>query len=104
MRSLASRSVGQAFEDGAVQVGARVHVAKADDGALGLGAGHLDAGVPEGLQHQALRARRHGVHQLVEQALGRHAALSRQQLLVLAELLLEPAHHPEARVICTSVL
>jgi hypothetical protein len=73
MRSLASRSVGQAFEDGAVQVGAGVHVAKADDGALGLGAGHLDAGVPEGLQHQALRARRHGVHQLVEQALGRHA-------------------------------
>ena len=77
-------------------MGAVVHIAKTDDGALGLGTGNLDAGVPEGLQHQALRARRHGVDQFVKQGFRRDAAPLGNLLFVQAKLLLEPAHHPEA--------
>ncbi len=36
-----TQRVGQAFQDRAVHVGARVHVAKTDDGAFGFGAGHF---------------------------------------------------------------
>ena len=91
-----TQGIGQALQNGAVQVGARVHIAKSDHRALGFGPGDLDAGIPEGLQHQALRARRHAVDQGVEQAFWRDALLLRKLLLVQTKLLLEPAHHPEA--------
>jgi hypothetical protein len=82
-----AQGVGQAFEDGAVEVGAGVHFAEADDGALGFGAGQLDAGVPVRLQHQAHGAGRHGIHQFVEQGLGGDAARAGGDFFVQAELL-----------------
>ena len=90
-----AQSVGQTFEDGAVQMSAGVHIAKTDDGALGLRSGNLDAWVPEWLQHQALRARRHGIDQFVKHGFRRDAALLRNLFFMQAKLLLEPAYHPE---------
>ena len=91
-----AQGVGQAFEDGAVKVGAGMRFAEADHGALGLGAGQLDAGVPVGLQHQAQRPGRHGLDQIIEEGLGGDAERAGLLLLMQAELFLEPVHHPEA--------
>ncbi len=55
-----------------------------------------DAGRPVRLQDQAQRAGWHRGHQFVEQGLRRHAALGRGAALAVAELFLEPAHHPVA--------
>ena len=91
-----AQGVGQALEDGTVEVRAGMHVAEADDRALGLQPRLADARRPERLQHQAHGARRHALHQFVEQGLGLHPQLQAALALDVAELLLEPADHPEA--------
>jgi hypothetical protein len=55
-------------------------------------------GRPVRLQRQAKRAGRHGGDQRVEQAFRRHSRGLRRMLLAVAELFLEPAHHPVAAV------
>ena len=37
-----TQGVGQPFQDGAVKVGAGMHIAKTDDGTLGFGTGNLE--------------------------------------------------------------
>ena len=91
-----AQGVDKAFENGAIEVGAGMHFAKADHRAFGFRPGHLDAGVPERLQHQAHRAGRHGIDQFVEQALGADATPVGLDFFMQAELFLEPVHHPEA--------
>ena len=54
---------------------------------LASGPGTLMPGFQNGCSIRPMRARRHGVDQLVKQALGRNAALLRKLLLVQAELL-----------------
>ena len=66
--ALAQR-VGEPLEDRAVEVGAGVDVAEADDRALRLRARDADAGRPVRLEDEAHRARRRRGEQLVEQRL-----------------------------------
>ena len=73
-----------------------MHVAKADDRALGFRAGDFDAGRPVRLQHQSHRAGRHRVDQVVEQGFGGYALVAGERLFVLPELFLEPVDHPVA--------
>ncbi|CAH0314823.1 hypothetical protein SRABI118_04958 [Massilia sp. Bi118] len=91
-----AQRVGQAFEDGAVDVGAGVDVAEADDAALRFAPRHADAGRPVRLQHQAHRTGRHAAGHAVEQLLRRDILGQCADLLVVAELLLEPVDHPVA--------
>jgi hypothetical protein len=77
-------------------VGARVHVAEADDRALAFRTRLAQAGRPVRLQGQAHRARRNGSDQGIQQRLGADAALGGERALGMRELVLEPAHQPEA--------
>ena len=74
----------------------RVYVAEADDGAFRFRAGLFEARRPVGLEDEAHRAGRDVLHQRVELRLGRGALLVGERLLKLAELVLEPVHHPVA--------
>ncbi|MDT4821378.1 hypothetical protein FQZ97_545560 [compost metagenome] len=95
--ALAQR-VGQAFEDGAIDMRAGVHVAETDDRALGFQPRLADARRPVGLQHQPHGTGWHRLHQLVEQLFRLDAQLPGALHLAQAELALEPADHPEAAV------
>ena len=77
---------------------AGVHVTKADDRAFGLQPRFADARRPVGLQHQAHRAGRHAVDQLIEQRLGLYAKLLGALHLTQAKLLLKPTDHPETAI------
>ena len=91
-----AQRVGQPFQDGPIEMRPRVHVAEADDGALRFRARLFEARRPVGLEDQAHRAGRDVFHQRVELRLGRGALLVGERLLELAELVLEPVHHPVA--------
>ena len=63
---------------------------------LPSGPGSRSPGRPVRLQGQAHRAGRHRGDQRIEQRLGADAALGGERLLGMRELVLEPAHQPEA--------
>ena len=88
-----SELVAYPLEDGPVDVGPGVHVAEADDGALGVlvvtwASSRAGASAP--------CTRRYVPDDLVEHHLRGHAAFLGLQGLPVAELLLEPGDHPEA--------
>ena len=93
-----AQPVSEPFQDGAVEMGAGMHITKTDDGALGFGAGDLQTRRPVRLQGQPERARGNRIDEIIEQFLCRNAALPGQALLVHAELAFEPGDHPESTV------
>ena len=77
-------------------MGPGVHVAEPDDGSLGVLV--RDHGRPVRLEHEPHGAWRDALHPLVEDRLGGDPPFFRLDALAVAELLLEPGHHPEAPV------
>ena len=75
-----------------------VHIAKTDDRALGLQARLADTRRPIRLQHQPHGPGWHAVNQLIKQRLRLNAQRIGPLRLTQAELLLEPANHPEAAI------
>ena len=86
--------VGQPLQDRTVDVGPRVDIAEPDDGPFRLRPRHLDTRRPVRLQDEPHRPGRDVADKLVEQGLRLDALLVGDGLLPLAELLLEPGHHP----------
>ena len=91
--ALAQR-VGQTLDDGAVDVGPGVNVAKTDHGALRFRPRDLDPRRPVGLEDEPHRARRHRLHQFVEEVFGLDPAFFGNPSLAQTELLFEPRDHP----------
>ena len=89
-----AQRVGQTLDDGAVDVGPGVNVAKTDHGALRFRPRDLDPRRPVGLEDEPHRARRHRLHQFVEEVFGLDPAFFGNPSLAQTELLFEPRDHP----------
>jgi len=72
-----SKRIREPLENGAKQMGARVHVGEADHRAARLRARRPDTRGPVGLQHQAVAAGRSLLHEPIEKRFGRHAFAER---------------------------
>jgi len=60
------QGIGQSFQDGAVDMGAGMDIAKSNNGAFGLRPGLFETGCPVGLEHQSQTAGFHRIDQLIK--------------------------------------